>query len=190
MNKRMRKILDRYPGYEQVRLMIGEGGVFTRPTIISTVLGSCVSVTFFCRRKKIGGIFHAILPVMPPKESRAVMQRHYRYVDTSIRHIIRSFLRRGIGPDEIEAKVFGGAQAVFKGNIQPGPNNIKTAFEVLAANNIKIIASDVGGDKGRNLIFVSDTGEVFVKGHLNNIHEIVKIRKKSSRSVRLPKVAD
>ena len=165
----MRRITDRYPDHQRTRLGIGEGGVYTRPTVVTTVLGSCVSVTFFCREKKIGGIFHAILPTIPEKEKRLPIVEQYKYVDSSINHIVRSFYRRGVKAKQIEAKLFGGAEGAFKGIIKPGANNIITAYETLAQHQIKISASDVGGEKGRNLIFVSDTGEVFIKNHSKNV---------------------
>ena len=162
--------------------------MFDKPTVVTTVLGSCVSVSLFCRTKNIGAIFHALLPIMPDKEKNKPLAKHYRYVDTSIRHIIYSFRRRGIKQNQIEAKVFGGAQGVFKGTIRPGSNNIMTAYEVLAAHNIKIVASDVGGERGRNLIFVSSSGEVFVKNHLYNMKDTV-LRKNKTNHLEYPQKA-
>lgn len=165
----MRKITDRYPGHQKIRLGIGEGGVYPKPTVVTTVLGSCVSVTFFCRAKKVGGIFHAILPTITSKEKHNSIINDYKYVDNAINHIVHSFYRRSVKAKQIEAKVFGGAEGAFKGIIKPGANNIITAYETLAKHNIKIVASDVGGETGRNLIFVSDTGEVFIKNHGVNV---------------------
>lgn len=161
----MRKITDRYSDHHHIRLGIGEGGVYTEPTVVTTVLGSCVSVTFFCRGKKTGAIFHALLPTPSEHDKNKPIIEHYRYVDTSIRHVIHSLHRRGVKNKQIEAKVFGGAEGAFKGIIKPGETNIITAYEILAQHNIKIVASDVGGDSGRNLIFVTSTGEVFIKNH-------------------------
>ncbi len=149
--------------------MISDGNIFKKPTVVTTVLGSCVTVTFYCRAKKIGAIFHAIMPVMPDKEKNNPARNTYKYVDTSIQHIIRSFYSRGIKHNQIEAKVFGGSQAIYKGDLKPGPTNIRVAFAILTTHKIKILASDVGGNKGRNLAFITDTGEVFVKTHTNNI---------------------
>ena len=165
----MRRIANDYPNHEKFYLMIADGNIFKKPTVVTTVLGSCVSVTFYCRTKKIGAIFHAIMPVMPEQEKNKLVKNPYKYVDTSIQYIIRSFYSRGIKQDQIEAKVFGGAQAIFKGEIKSGPTNIRVAFEMLAAHKIKILASDVGGDKGRNLAFITNTGEVYVKIHKNSI---------------------
>lgn len=161
----MRQITQNYPGHKTVHLMIGEGFVLEKPTIVTTVLGSCVSVTFHCPRKKIGAIFHALMPVMPEMERSLPVRDHYRYVDTAIHHVVRSLYRRGIKQHEIETKIFGGAQVITTGDSKPGPTNIRVAFETLSELNIRILASDIGGRKGRNLIFISDTGEVFVKTH-------------------------
>jgi len=177
----MRQITEDYPGHRKVRLLIGDGGIYSKPTVVTTVLGSCVSVCFFCREKRIGAIFHALLPVMPEKEKNGFSGRYYHYVDSAIRHIMHSFYRRGIKQTMIEAKVFGGAQAVFEGMIQTGSKNILTAYEVLADHNIKIVASDVGGRLGRTLIFISSTGEVFIKNHKNTIVNIQQTKNGSNR---------
>lgn len=173
----MRRIADHYPQHEKYSLMISDGNIFKNPTVVTTVLGSCVTVTFYCRARKIGAIFHAIMPVMPDKEKNDPARNNYKYVDTSIQYIIRSLYSRGIKHNQIEAKVFGGAQAIFTGDIKPGPTNIRVAFEILTAHKIKILASDVGGDKGRNLAFITDTGEVFVKTHKNNILDASRRKK-------------
>lgn len=175
----MRKIIEQYSSHERVRLMVGDGGIYQRPSIVTTVLGSCVSVTFFCRPKKIGAIFHALLPVMPDKEKKNLTGSHFKYVNSSINRILHVFKGCGVKPNQIEAKLFGGSQSLENGLINTGVNNIMTAYEVLAANDIKILASDVGGEMGRNLVFITDTGEVFVKNHKRNIF-------KTNRKAMLP----
>lgn len=164
----MSSIAQKYPDHKKIHMLIADGYILDKPTLVSTVLGSCVSVTFHCPEKKIGAIFHAILPVMPEKEKEMWVKNNYRYVDSSIRHILWALNRRGVKPEQIEAKVFGGAQVNSGGGNSPGMTNIRVAVEILAELNIKILASDVGGRRGRNLIFVSDTGEVFVKTHKSN----------------------
>ena len=92
----MRKILNDYPKHEKVQLKIGEGRIFIKPTIVTTVLGSCVSVAFFCPAKTMGGIFHALMPEMPEGEKKMLVQNHFKYVDSSIQQIVRLFERKGI----------------------------------------------------------------------------------------------
>ena len=141
------------------------------------------------RKKKIGAIFHALLPAIPDNEKNKLSTNHYKYVDSSIKHIINSFYRRGVKQSQIETKVFGGAEGAFKGVIKPGAKNIMTAFEILSVHNIKIVASDVGGEKGRNLVFVSNTGEVFVKSHADKIKIKLPIQNKTHQDTCLQKLA-
>lgn len=185
----MRSITDLYPDHYKVRLGIGEGGLYINPTVVTTVLGSCVSVTFYCKNKKIGAIFHALLPEIPDNEKNKLSSDCFKYVDASIRHILHSFGRRGVKTNQIEAKVFGGAEGAFKGVIKPGEKNILTAYEVLAAHDIKIVASGVGGSKGRNLVFISNTGEVFVKSHADSIKVKLPVKNRTHQDSCLQKLA-
>jgi len=169
MSSLIQQIADLYPDHTKIRLGIGEGGIFIKPTIVSTVLGSCVSVTFYCRRKKTGAIFHALLPKIPEAIEAKLFQDRFKYVDSAIKHIIHTLQRRGIEHDQIEVKVFGGSEGAFNGVIRTGASNIMAAYEVLNKHKLQITASDIGGSMGRNLVFVSSTGEVFIKNHKNSL---------------------
>lgn len=182
----MKKILLKYPDYKKIHLAIGDGGIFEKPYIVTTVLGSCVSVTFFCSEKKIGAIFHAVLPCIPGNDKKRSVKNPYQYVDTSINHILQSFHERGVKNNQIEAKLFGGSQVISHGLINTGANNIMTAYEVLAANNIKIAASDVGGNTGRKLVFISNTGEVYIKNHRKQMFERSRRKASACRTICMP----
>ena len=49
----------------EVYLQPGESYLARKPTIIRTILGSCVGVTFWSARLGIGALCHAQLPRMP-----------------------------------------------------------------------------------------------------------------------------
>lgn len=183
----MNTIFLKYPDHTKFHLAIGDGGIFKKPHIVTTVLGSCVSVTFFCPAKKIGAVFHAVLPSAPGKEYLKPLKNPFQYVDASITHILQLFNGRGIQNNQLEAKLFGGSQVILNESVKTGANNIMTAYEMLAANNIKIIASDVGGDKGRKLVFISDTGEVYVKNHKKNVISPKQWNDKTVGEAELPK---
>lgn len=143
--------------------MSGEGGIFVKPCVVQTVLGSCVAVTFHCKRLQLGATFHAI---MPRKELYAKSEDyadHYRYVDSGILHICETLFQQGVKQHEIECKIFGGASALFQHEISVGPKNVQAAFEVLATYPIRVLASHVGGEQGRKIVFISSTGEVYVR---------------------------
>ena len=42
-----------------------------------------------------------------------------------------------------------------------GPRNVETAYAVLSRLGMRVIEADVGGELGRNVVFVTDTGEVY-----------------------------
>jgi chemotaxis protein CheD len=149
-----------------IYLKPGEMFVSDKPASISTVLGSCISVTFFNPRLRIGAICHGLLP-MCKKENPCdgSCDEGFRYVDCSIKCMCKTFKSLGIEPSEIEVKIFGGADTIFKdGNTESvGIQNTKIALSMLKDRNLKLKASDTGGSRGRKLIFFSHTGEVLVK---------------------------
>lgn len=159
----MKHLLESHPGVDQVYLLVAQGGLYDRPTLVQTVLGSCVSVVFFSREHLLGGIFHALLPTAAAYETVLPPQNPFRYVDSSIDALAARLARRGVAASEVECKVFGGASALFQGEAGVGELNVRAAFESLARHRFRVAASHVGGEKGRKLVFLSHTGEVFVK---------------------------
>ena len=148
-------------------LMIAEGKIYKEPLLVQTVLGSCVSVSFFHRRNALGAIFHSLLPEYKSYESEGPNNAVFRYVDSAIDKIVDMFARANIKPSALECKVFGGASALFPKEISVGERNVRVAFESLAKYNLRVVASNVGGVRGRKILFLPHTGDVFVK-LLNN----------------------
>ncbi|MDQ7832252.1 MAG: chemotaxis protein CheD [Desulfovibrionaceae bacterium] len=159
----MRELVNLYPDLESVYLLVAQGGVYERPTLVQTVLGSCVSVAFFSRQAGMGGIFHALLPHSADYEKVLTTGNRYRYVDAAVAAVAASLERRGVDLSETECKVFGGASALFQGEVGVGQKNVLAAYEALARHKLRVTASHVGGERGRKLVFFSHTGEVFVK---------------------------
>ncbi len=167
----MKKLLDKFPGSANHFILVAEGKVFTVPTLVQTVLGSCVSVTFHCRDTGIGAMFHALLPNMADYAKTKVDQEEtFRYVDTAIMRIYQRLTNIGLKQQNIECKIFGGASAMFKEEMSVGPRNVKAAFEVLASIPLRVTATNVGGQNGRKIVFASHTGEVFVRKVNNTLN--------------------
>ncbi len=147
---------------EKIFLKPGEICFSERPSIISTVLGSCISVTMFCPQRHIGAICHAVLP----EEGSA--GEAFRYVDSSILAMLKGFDRYGIPRSAIEVKLFGGAD-MLKGNSANGKDgsvgrkNIEIAMQVVERERLRLVASDLGGGHGRKIFFNTRTGEVLLK---------------------------
>lgn len=163
----MQDLLDRYPDHRPAFLNVAQGGIYETPTIAHTVLGSCVSVTFFAPARGVAAIFHALLPRAEEYRLHDPETTPYKFVDTAIRTLFARLERRGIGRYEIECKVFGGASALFAEEMSVGRRNVETAFETLAELDLRVAASNVGGERGRKIVFATGTGEIYMK-FLNN----------------------
>jgi chemotaxis protein CheD len=139
------------------------------PALVVTVLGSCLSVTMYNRRKKLGGICHSLLPRCPDKMTCAKgCGNAFKYVDCSIRHMVKLFDRRNVKRSEIEVKCFGAADMFLRKNKtcgieSVGNQNVKTAEEVILSEGLSILKIDIGGLQGRKILFYTDTGDVLLK---------------------------
>src|SRR5271166_4837527 len=145
----------------------GELYLARTPAILRTILGSCVSVTFWSARLGAGALCHGVLPRCPlvwPAGSG--LTDGHRYVDFSIRFLAQQFDALGARRDELEVKLFGGADvlplAARVGKLTVGALNCQAALEVLAEEGFTVVASDLGGNRGRRIHFHTGTGEVLV----------------------------
>ena len=141
-------------------LGINKSLVATEPTVISTVLGSCVSVCLYDVKALVGGMNHYMLPFCFVGKEHDVL----RFGETSIPLLIKKM--RQAGACKIRAKIFGGANMypIAHNNTLAG-DNIKVARAILAHHGIKIEKEDVGGFTGRAIRFCSSNGQVQVKKH-------------------------
>ncbi len=149
-----------------VYLQPGDMYLARRPAIIRTILGSRVGVTFWCARLDAGALCHALLPRSPKNASNGLtLVEGYRYVDFAVRDLTRQFEKIGALRQEVEVKLFGGADVLplsATGPLRPtvGRQNIETAIVVLKDEGFKVIASSLGGNCGRSIQFYTGTGEV------------------------------
>lgn len=147
----------------------GEMRIADRPGIVTTVLGSCVSITMYNSRLKVGAICHGMLPRwVEGRHGGGKCDERFRYVDYSIRYMVEAFRSFGIAPRETEVKLFGGADMFSsddndKRYTSVGRQNIMTALEVTEEEGLVVRKKDIGGTRGRKLHFYLHTGAVFLK---------------------------
>lgn len=150
-----------------VFLNAGEYYISEKPEIVSTVLGSCISVVLFSRKSYLCGITHSLLPGCSYEAAYCKKCiEAYRYVDCSIIKLIQEMERYKISIKDMEAKVFGGAGVISKGGSEKenvGDLNIEAALRTLGKEGIKVISRDTGGTRGRKLFLYTDTSEVLIK---------------------------
>jgi len=154
----------------RVFLHTGDAYIGVRPTIVSTVLGSCVAISMFSPRKRQGVICHAFLPSRSEiKNVNEPSIQICRYVDTAVDHLLKSMRRLGIRKNELQVKLFGGASGLTSSQVRPscslgiGSRNVEAALINLEAKGLKPLSMDVGGNLGRKLLFSTYTGDVWIK---------------------------
>jgi chemotaxis protein CheD len=138
------------------------GGLFAseEPTLVTTILGSCVSVCLFDPARRIGGANHFLLPhwVQGPHESN-------RYGVVAVATLIKKLVAFGSRGPELRAKIFGGARLL--GSTSPasdvGSKNAKLAQKLLAEAEVPVVAHDLGGDRSRKLVFRTSDGASWVR---------------------------
>ena len=140
----------------KIFLKPGEVCICDRPAKVSTILGSCIAVTIFNQRLGIGAICHALLPKHP------IGNDALRYVDSAISSMLQKLQAMGIGKNEMEVKLLGGADVLeHRGTSQSvGQKNIETALEIMKQEDLSLAGSDVGGRMGRKIHFYTHTGRV------------------------------
>lgn len=153
---------DRIDGIAQVFLQAGEVFMGDEPTRITTLLGSCISVCMFDPTTRRGAMCHGLLPNAP-----VVLYQHpFRYVDEAVLYLIERYRRMGVPPQRLSVKVFGGADilaSVRDGYESIGRQNTMAAIEALGWQGVQIAARETGGNRGRKIVFLTHTGEVFLK---------------------------
>ena len=127
--------------------------------MLHTVLGSCVAVCIWDETTGIAGMNHYLMPLWNNQGLQSP-----KYGNIAIMRLIEGMEAVGCERRNLVAKVFGGAspnQMNFQNeNLLIGKRNIQVAMDSLKQYNIRIVASDLGGVKGRKIVFNSTTGKV------------------------------
>ncbi len=142
-----------------VYLHPGQVFVSADPAEVNTVLGSCVAVCVFDPVLRLGGANHYLLPRWAGDGVSSE-----RFGNVAVRSLIEKMVALGSHKGNLEAKVFGGACTVEAfGGGEVGGRNTEAAFNTLGREGIRVVAEDVGGRRGRKLVFRTDTGVALVR---------------------------
>jgi len=135
------------------------GSIFLadRSAVISTVLGSSVSVCLFDRKRNVGGMNHFSYPLTLKKEEATAC-----YGNVATLALIRMMYQDGSEGAHLEAQIFGGAYNEKISSKDIGQENYQMARKLLARERIPVVSEDVGGKKGRKIVFNTGTNEIAV----------------------------
>ncbi len=131
--------------------------VASKPTVISLVLGSCVSVCLYDRRRKTGGMNHFIYPFTADKAKATA-----RYGNVSTLALIQMMLEDGSEHEDIQAQILGGAYNPEFSAKNIGIENVMIARKVLSRKRISVVSEDTGGWLGRKIVFNTQSNELAI----------------------------
>ncbi len=161
-----------------VNIHIGGCYASEKPAIISTILGSCISVCLFDQGRAIGGMNHIMLP------GRADLRNYNvpaRYATNAMELLVNKLLKLGAGRFDLRAKVFGGALVLYvlAEQNQIGLRNAEFVVNYLESEKIPVVNSSIGGTESCKIFFHTDTGDVYLKRLRGNASHVKRARKET-----------
>jgi chemotaxis protein CheD len=152
-----------------VTLRPGEYYVSNQASVISTLLGSCISACLYDPGNRVIGMNHFLLSSKRyAKEMPICTTEAGRYGVHAMELVINGMLKIGAERQNLRAKAFGGG-SLFQA---PGGSdnffcvgevNMRFILEFLRNDGIPLISSDLGGEIGRVIRFSSDDFSVTMK---------------------------
>lgn len=132
--------------------------------VITTLLGSCVSVCLYDAQRGIGGMNHFMLPHIRIKGDRD--EPDARYGRHAMDLLIQGILDMGGRRERLQAKVFGGGEMIRTDQYNVARENVEYACSYLENMGIPILAMDIGGNYGRKLYYQLSDHQVFVRKNI------------------------
>ncbi len=168
-----KKYSDKF-GREVVTIFPGEYYITNTDEIISTVLGSCISVCLYDSINGVAGMNHFMLPVKSVDhdafleelaEPSNFYNNNLRYGTVAMETLIGELQKKGAERRYLKAKVFGGANIISTNSphLSVGYRNIHFIRAYLAFEDIEIISQDVGKNYGRKIFFVTSNFKIYLK---------------------------
>lgn len=155
------------------KILPGEFYVSQHGEMIVTVLGSCVAACIRDVQIGVGGMNHFMLPLnrseedartLSPQQIRDAVSDSARYGNWAMEYLINGILKCGGKKQNLEVKLFGGGKVLEAiQTIDVGKDNIDFVKKYLETEGLNLVASDLGSDCPRKVLYFSDTGAVKIK---------------------------
>lgn len=143
--------------------MPGELFFGERVSDLHTLLGSCVAVTWWHAKRRIGGMCHYLLPC---RQRAPGQPRDGKFGDEAIGMMFDATRRAGTRPEEYEVHLYGGADTMpdlERSMRYVGERNIEMGFNLLDELGFSLTGVDVGESVPRTVHLNLLTGEVRMK---------------------------
>ena len=145
--------------------MVGMGQIVAgrAPARMKAILGSCIGLAIYHPRLKTGVMAHVVLPDSAERNGTPG-----KFADTALPHMLELLKKMNAPLHNLTAKVTGGANMFgSSGPMKIGDANVAAVTQLLKKAGIRIAGQDVGGSKGRRVIFDCCNGELTIEcaGH-------------------------
>lgn len=164
------RYIDKKSNNVTAKILPGEYYVTRNKELITTVLGSCISVCIYDPVLKMGGMNHFMLPgAGSASEAEDLLSDSFRYGDVAMERIINDLLCNGSDKKDLIFKAFGGGQ-IIRQMTSIGERNIRFLRKFMELEGLRLASEDLGGIHPRKVKFFPDSGRVLVKKlqHLHN----------------------
>jgi chemotaxis protein CheD len=151
--------------YNEIKVGIADLNMAFSPDKLITVgLGSCVGIAIYDKSSGIGGLAHIMLP---DSSQFNKITNQIKFADLAIPILVEDMIKKGAKIRNMNAKIAGGASMFNFSDksivMDIGSRNgiaVKNALKILS---IPIVAEDIGGNKGRTLIFDTANGILSIR---------------------------
>jgi chemotaxis protein CheD len=176
----IRRIRDQRFPHEIAAILPGEFFVSAEPTIVYTVLGSCVSACIRDPVAGIGGMNHFMLP-KPIGEANDSWGESTRYGSYAMESLINEILKRGGVKSRLEVKLFG-AGRIYDGSIDVGARNAEWVLDYIETEGLTACKTDLGDVLPRKIYYFTESGRVLMKKIEKVKNDTIAIREREYAS--------
>jgi chemotaxis protein CheD len=153
-------------GVQKVYLQPGDFAFAGPGTHMHTLLGSCISITLWHPRLRVGGMCHFTLPGRP-SQNPATGDLDGRYADEALELFRRAARRHKTPMTAYQGKIFGGGNMIRERGQSVtdtvGARNAAAAMQLLMQEGVEILVAHVGEFGHRRIVFDVATGDVWVR---------------------------
>ena len=145
---------------QELMLMPGQMYFGGRAGSLRTLLGSCLSITLWNAKRRIGGMCHFLLPNRQRSPGEAL---DGRYGDEAVEAMMHMLKLTGTQPSDYVAHLYGGADTMpEKGGVRfnVGERNIEQGWKLVDQHGFQLEGIDVGEDVPRTVTLNLGTGEI------------------------------
>ncbi|MBU3214298.1 chemotaxis protein CheD [Clostridium estertheticum] len=151
--------------YNEIKVGIADLNVVFSPDKLITVgLGSCVGIAIFDKYIGIAGLAHIMLP---DSSQFNKITNEIKFADLAIPILVNKMISKGAKLSNMRAKIAGGASMFNFSDksiiMDIGNRNSIAVKNTLKMLSIPLLAEDIGGNKGRTLIFDTTNGLLSIR---------------------------